>query len=476
MPVGELFLGAFLQVLFDRLASGLILAFARRERIYKLLKKWSQTLGIIQAVIDDAEEKQLADKAVKLWLEHLRDLAFDLDDVLDEIATQALKEKSEGVQERSGKIWKFIPSCKDCTPGAFMFKKRMRSRIEEISTRLEDIEKTGNGLNLSQNVRGPLNMNRLPSTSVAPHVYGRDKDKEEVSKLMMRNQENVSIIPIVGMGGIGKTTLAQLIYNDELMTAEFDLKAWVCVSEFDVFTITKTIFHAVTQTSPESKDLNLLQESLKETFSMNKFLLILDDVWNEDYDKWEAFLRPFLVGLPGSKVLVTTRNANIAAMVGSVPSYYVNLLADNDCLSLLAQHALGKSNFNEHPNFKKIGEALVRKCRGLPLAAKALGGLLRSKESPEEWKDVLCSKIWNLPRENNILPVLRLSYHHLPAHLKPLFAYCSIFPKDYEFDTYELVLLWMGEGFIPEPEEGKQRSSWALIVSMSCCQDPFSNH
>ncbi|KAL0379858.1 UNVERIFIED_CONTAM: putative disease resistance protein RGA4 [Sesamum angustifolium] len=225
----------------------------------------------------------------------------------------------------------------------------------------------------------------------------------------MRNQENVSIIPIVGMGGIGKTTLAQLIYNDELMTAEFDLKAWVCVSEeFDVFTITKTIFHAVTQTSPESKDLNLLQERLKETFSMNKFLLILDDVWNEDYDKWEAFLRPFLVGLPGSKVLVTTRNANIAAMVGSVPSYYVNLLADNDCLSLLAQHALGKSNFDEHPNFKKIGEALVRKCRGLPLAAKALGGLLRSKESPEEWKDVLYSKIWNLPRENNILPGFKI--------------------------------------------------------------------
>ncbi|KAL0379857.1 UNVERIFIED_CONTAM: putative disease resistance protein RGA4 [Sesamum angustifolium] len=153
MPVGELFLGAFLQVLFDRLASGLILAFARRERIYKLLKKWSQTLRIIQAVIDDAEEKQLTDNAVKLWLEHLRDLAFDLDDVLDEIATQALMEKSEGVQERSGKIWKFIPSCKDCTPGALMFKKRMRSRIEEISTRLEDIEKTGNSLNLSQNVR-----------------------------------------------------------------------------------------------------------------------------------------------------------------------------------------------------------------------------------------------------------------------------------------------------------------------------------
>ncbi|KAI3445063.1 hypothetical protein Pfo_001728 [Paulownia fortunei] len=461
MPVGELFLGAFLQVLFEKLASGLILAFARRERIYKLLKKWSQTLGIIQAVIDDAEDKQLTDKAVKLWLEHLRDLAYDLDDVLDEISTQALIQKSEGVEERSGKLWKFIPTCKDCTPGAFMFKKRMKSRIEEISIRLEDIAKNGNDLRLSQNVRGPSNqsLNRLPSTSVIePHVCGRDKDKEAVSKLMVGNQENVCVIPIVGMGGIGKTTLAQLIYNDEVMAAGFDLKAWVCVSEeFDVFTITKTIFHSVTQASAESKDLNMLQESLQVTFSKKKFLLILDDVWNQDYVKWDAFLRPFLVGLPGSKVLVTTRDARIASMVGSVPSYHVNLLTDKDCLSLLTQHALGRRNFDEHPNLKRIGEALARKCKGLPLAAKTLGGLLRSKESPEEWEDVLYSKIWNLPKENNILPVLRLSYHHLPPHLKHLFAYSSIFPKDYEFDKYELVLLWMGEGFLPQPEGRKTK-------------------
>ncbi|PIN23638.1 Apoptotic ATPase [Handroanthus impetiginosus] len=465
MAVGELFLGAFLQVLFDKLGSGLILAFARRERIYKLLKKWSLTLRLIRAKIDDAEEKQLTDRAVKLWLEHLRDLAYDLDDVLDEIATQALIQKSEGVKERSGKVWKFIPSCKDCTPGAFVFKKRMKSKIEEISNRLDDIARNGNDLNLIQNVGGSSSQSiaRLPSTSVIdPHVFGRDKDKEALSNLMVDNLDKVSIIPIVGMGGIGKTTLAQLIYNDEIMSAGFDLKAWVCVSEFDVFTITKTIFHAVTQTSPESKDLNMLQERLQKTFSKKKFLLILDDVWNEDYGKWEAFLRPLLSGLPGSKVLVTTRDTRIASMVGSVPCYHVNLLNDKDCLSLLAQHALGKRDFDEHPNLKRISEALVRKCKGLPLAAKTLGGLLRSKKTPAEWEDVLYSKIWDLPKENGILPVLRLSYHHLPSHLKHLFAYCSIFPKDYEFDKYELVLLWMGEGFLPDLEGRKTKEQWGF--------------
>ncbi|KAG8391189.1 hypothetical protein BUALT_Bualt01G0161800 [Buddleja alternifolia] len=376
-----------------------------------------------------------------------------------ELFLGAFLQKSEGVNERTGKAWKFIPSCTDCSPGAFMFKKRMQSRIVDISTRLEDIVKNGNDLNLSQNVGGHSKLCRVASTSVIePHIYGREKDKEAVSKLMLGNQEKVGVIPIVGMGGIGKTTLAQLIYNDDVMAGGFDIKAWVCVSEeFDVFTITKTIFHSVTQTSTESKDLNMLQQSLQVTFSKSKFLLILDDVWNEDYVKWKELLRPFLVGLPGSKVLVTTRNDRIALMVGSVPSYHVELLTDNDCLSLLAQHALEENNFDAHPNLRRIGEALVRKCKGLPLAAKTLGGLLRSKKSPAEWDDVLHSKIWDLPKENNILPVLRLSYHHLPSHLKHLFAYCYIFPKDYEFNKNELVLIWMGEGFLQEPEGRKTK-------------------
>ncbi|KAK6163004.1 hypothetical protein DH2020_002845 [Rehmannia glutinosa] len=320
----------------------LILAFARRERIYKLLKKWSQTLEIIQAVIDDAEEKQLTDKPVKLWLEHLRDLAYDLDDVLDEICTQALIQKSKGVDENTSSIiCKFIPSFSHLTPGAFMFKKRMRSRIEEISNRLENIARNGNDLKLSQNVGGLKKTNRTPTTSVIEsHVCGRDKDKEAVCKLMVANQENVCVIPIVGMGGIGKTTLAQLIYNDEVMASILSL-------EF-----------------------------------------------------------------------------------GSTRAR--------------------KEEFRRTSDLKRIGEKLARKCKGLPLAAKTLGGLLRSKESPAEWEDVLYSKIWNLPRDNNILPVLRLSYHHLPPHLKHLFAYTSVFPKDYEFDKYELVLLWMGEGFLPQ--------------------------
>ncbi|KAK6140529.1 hypothetical protein DH2020_025728 [Rehmannia glutinosa] len=335
MAVGEIFLAAFLQVLFEKLASQLILAFARREKIYKLLEKWRQTLVNIQAVINDAEEKQLTDEHVKLWLEDLRYLAYDLDDVLDEISTQALIQKSKGFEENkiSEKIRNFIPYISDLTPGAFMFKKRMRSRIEEISDRLENSAKNGNHFKLSQNVGGPSSnqwANTTPSTSVIePHVCGRKKDKEVLCKLMKNNQEHICVIPIVGMGGIGKTTLAQLIYNDEATVADFELRAWVCVSEeFDVFSITKSIFHSMM-------------------------------IWNENYEKWDVFLRPFTVGSSGSKVLVTTRNNGVASMVGSVPSYQVNLLTDDECTSLLAQHALGRRNFEEHQDLKRNGTSIL---------------------------------------------------------------------------------------------------------------------
>ncbi|KAL2461206.1 putative disease resistance RPP13-like protein 1 [Abeliophyllum distichum] len=463
MPLGELFLSAFIQVLFQQLASGLVLAFTHREKIETHRRKWNQYLTNILAVLDDAEDKQLTDKPIKVWLEGLRDLFYDLEDILDEITTQALIQRlEEGVQPRTSLLLRLIPTCNSFLPGALLSNYRMLSKIKEISNRFEDIVKQRNGLNLTGNIGGHYNrllVTRLPSTSLnEPQIYGRDKDKEAVSKLLTGDgvcNEDVCVVPIVGMGGIGKTTLAQLVYNDRDVKGRFHVRAWVCVSEeFDVFTITKTIYKYVTGDSGDSKDLNMLQVSLQQKLSKSKFLIVLDDVWNEDYEKWNFLCRPFQFGQPGSRIILTTRHDHVALNVGSVQAYHMKLLTDGDCLSLLAHHA--KRSINADPDLREIGKGLVRKCKGLPLAAKALGGLLRSKGSKKEWEDVLKSKIWDLPEENNILNVLRLSYRHLPSHLKHLFAYCSIFPKDYEFEKNELVLLWMGEGFL-QLERGNKR-------------------
>ncbi|KAF8037926.1 hypothetical protein BT93_B0696 [Corymbia citriodora subsp. variegata] len=252
------------------------------------------------------------------------------------------------------------------------------------------------------------------------------------------------------MGGVGKTALAQRVYNDPRVSSCFERRAWVCVSDvFDVLNITKTILQSITGLSCEGKDLNWLQVKLKDDLIGKKFLVVLDDVWNEKYGEWTTLLKPFELGAKGSKIIVTTRNLSVAFLTGALP-YPLKELSLGSCTSLLAYHALGTRNFERHPDLVIVGKKIVEKCKGLPLVAKLLGGLLRNRKNPDAWEAILNNRIWDLEaRENNeILPALKLSYTHLPSYLKRCFAYCAIFPKDYKIDKDELVLLWIAEGFL----------------------------
>ena len=124
-------------------------------------------------------------------------------------------------------------------------------------------------------------------------------------------------------------------------------------------------------------------------------------------------------------------------------------LSDEDCWSIFAKHAFRTSNPAEHPTLKRMGEKIVKKCKGLPLATKVLGGLLHPEVEAEEWNRILNSKIWELSTDkSSIRRALMLSYYHLPPHLKQCFSYCSIFPKGNEFEKEKLVLMWMAEGFL----------------------------
>ncbi|XP_039071975.1 putative disease resistance RPP13-like protein 1 [Hibiscus syriacus] len=331
----------------------------------------------------------------------------------------------------------------------------MESKLEEVLGRLEYLVNQKHILGLKENCRGEKAFQRVPATSLLDEsdVYGRDGEKEEIMKLLHPQnltENQIDVIPIVGMGGLGKTTLAQLIYNDEKVDKWFELKAWVCVSEeFDVFRITKTILEEITPSCDRNQNLNQLQLKLKEKLLGKKFLIVLDDVWNQNYVHWKELSSPFTFGAKNSKIIVTTRDNNVAAIMRNVPTYYLDVLSDDDCWKLFANHAFDDTSPSKHPNLMAIGKAIVKRCNGLPLAAKALGGLLRCKLDTDEWSKLLHSNFWDIPDDAcNILPALRLSYYYLPSHLKRCFAYCSIFPKDYEFQKEELICLWMAEGLL----------------------------
>ncbi|CAL5380221.1 unnamed protein product [Camellia sinensis] len=464
MHVGEIFLDTFIQRLSEKLVSTVLLKFAGREQVHTLFEKWSRKLAEIRAFLDDAEEKQIENRYVKMWLEELRDLAYDMDDILDEFDTEALQCKlTSETQVASTKKRKWYTRLNPTTLLSD-FTRSYTSKIEEITTRLQNIFEGGRGLGLHNIVAGESAKarHRSPSTCIIhePRICGRDEEKKEIIDFLLSSESSdskVGVIPIVGMGGLGKTTLARMVYNDEVVDNNFDLRAWVCVSdEFDILRISKVILESITHKPCEFKELNQVQVQLKQNLVGKKILIVLDDVWDKKYNDWKVLKSPFNDGAPGSKIIVTTRDGDVASSMGTVQNHLLRHLSEHDCWSVFAQHAFGDRSMDANPNLERIGREIVGKCKGLPLAARTLGDLLQNKER-DEWENVLNSKIWDLTEpDSEIPPALRLSYHHLPIHLKRCFAYCSILPKDYEFEEKELVFLWMAEGLLQQ-QNGQKR-------------------
>ncbi|XP_027922471.1 putative disease resistance protein At3g14460 [Vigna unguiculata] len=455
--VGGALLSAFLQVAFDRLASPQFVDFFRGRKLdEKLLGNLNIMLHSINALADDAEQKQFTDPHVKAWLLSVKEAVFDAEDLLGEIdyeLTRCQVEAGSEPQTFTDKVSTFFNSTFSS------FNKKIESEMREVLEKLEYLAKQKGALGLKEGIysgdsSGSKVSQKLPSSSLVVEtvIYGRDVDKEIIFNWLTSetgNHNHPSVLSIVGMGGLGKTTLAQHVYNDtKLEEAKFDITAWVCVSDhFNVLTVTKTILEAVTKSKDDSGDLQMVHERLKEKISGKKFFLVLDDVWNERQEKWEAVQTPLSYGAPGSRILVTTRGEKVASIMRS-KVHRLKQLKKDICWNVFEKHALRDDELELNDEKKEIGRRIVQKCKGLPLALKTIGSLLRTKSSISDWQSVLESDIWDLPKEVEIMPALLLSYQHLPSHLKRCFAYCALFPKDYKFDKKELILLWIAQDFL----------------------------
>ncbi|RVW23477.1 putative disease resistance protein RGA4 [Vitis vinifera] len=433
-------------------------AFQKILSMYGLPKepaKLKEKLDTVRAVLLDAEEKQLKSHAVQHWVQRLKLFMYDADDFLDDMATHYLQRGG-----LTSQVSHFFSSSNQV-----VFRCKMSHRLKDIKERLGDIQNDISLLNLIPCVHTEEKNSWRDTHSfvLASEIVGRDENKEEIVKLLSSNNEkNLSIVAIVGIGGLGKTTLAQLVYNDERLVKHFELKIWVCVSDdsddgFDVNMMIKKILKSISNEDVASLDLNGSKDKLHEKIREKRFLIVLDDVWNQNFEKWDKVRILLMVGAKGSKIVVTTRKTKVASIMGDSSPFILKGLEENQSWNLFSKIAFRERLENVHPNIIGIGKEIATMCKGVPLIIKTLGTMLQFESEERNWLSIKNNEnLLSLQDENyNVLPVLKLSYDNLPTHLRQCFSYCALFPKDYEIKKKLLVQLWTAQDYIQSSNENE---------------------
>ncbi|KAJ1429966.1 Virus X resistance protein-like, coiled-coil domain [Sesbania bispinosa] len=470
IDMAESFVFDIAESLLKKLASYAHEEASQAYGVYDDLQRIKDTLAIVKGVLLDAEVKKEQKHGLREWLRQIQRICCYAEDVLDGFECHNMQKQ---VVEASGntrmKVGHFFSSS-----NPLVFRLRMAHQIKDIRDRLDKVAADGNKFGLERiyvDPRHTVQTREMTHSHVdALDVIGRENDREEIIHLLMQphphgdsdGDKSLCVIPILGIGGLGKTTLAKLVFNDKRIDELFQLKMWVCVSnDFDIRQIIIKIIDCASASAPtptiafghqeniNGLDIEQLQRRLRYKLSGQKFLLILDDIWNDDRAKWIKLKDLIKVGAVGSKILMTTRSNSIASMMGTVPPYILEGLSPKNCLYLFVKWAFKEGEEEKYPNLVEIGKEIVKKCQGVPLAVRTLGSSLFSNLDIDKWEFVRDHKIWNLKQnEDDILSVLKLSYDQIPSYLRHCFAYFSLYPKDYLFSSDEVTNLWVALGLV----------------------------
>ncbi|TVU26660.1 hypothetical protein EJB05_29215, partial [Eragrostis curvula] len=425
------------------------------------MKKMGVKLGDLKKFLADADRRNITDELVQGWVKELKGAMYDATDILDLCQLKAMK---QGPSQDKGCL----------NPLLFCMRNPLHAhdvgrRLRNLNEKLDEISKRSTTFNFNltsyeDHERKMESSRRLPcpeTTGQLDLVVIGEKIKEDTRNLVetltlkeetIHEDNKVMVFAIVGVGGIGKTTLAKNIFNNEIIQQEFQKKIWVSVNQdySDTELLKRTIEAA--GGNQAGNTMEVLQKTLKETLEGCKTLLVMDDVWN--YRAWEGVLRtPLTNALPqGSRVLVTTRNYRIArGMMAQEPYHNIEKLNPEDAWSLLKKQVVRNVNDESQVEMlKDIGMGIIEKCDGLPLAVKVMGGvLLQKNRRRNDWEAVLKDSVWSvsqMPEELN--SAVYLSYQDLDPPLKPCFLYFSLLPKSERFSVHDIVGMWISEGII----------------------------
>ncbi|XWS63080.1 hypothetical protein CRYUN_Cryun06bG0066100 [Craigia yunnanensis] len=459
--------------LLERLSSFLQNEVELLEGIPEDLEYIKDELQSMKAVLRVADSAREGNEELKVWVQQVREVAYDTEDVLDEYKLDLVNDHRHGIDAFLYNVCCFSKSLKA--------QHRIASKIHGIKSRISNISaRRPTYDNNGTNEQGPSS-----TATVNPWLDGRgeallldsvdlvgiDEPKKQLINWLVEGNSGRKVVSVVGMGGSGKTTLVKQVYDNANVKKHFTVNVWIPISHpFKIKELLRNmvrqLFDSIRRPVPQGvddMDATFLKMVIKAFLQPRRYLIVLDDVWN--INEWEVVNHALANNSRGSRVLLTTRNSEVAftSCIESEDEFFnVKPLSPDESWILFCKKCFRQNTCP--PELEKHSRSILEKCEGLPLAIVAIGGVLATKRrTVAEWETVyrsLGAEIEDNSKLINFKEVLLLSFNDLPYHLKYCFLYLSLFPEYHLIENMRLIRLWIAEGFV-ELKEGKTQEEVA---------------
>ncbi|XP_020700665.1 disease resistance protein RGA2-like [Dendrobium catenatum] len=458
----DAFMSKFSSLLADLVYEEVIMLLGVKDELQTLGRRMTR----IQYLLKDAEKKKFDESSIELWLSELKDVMYDAEEIIDLCrieGTQMLADQNPESRTSSVRCdFSSVFSCFTSVP----LRHEIGNKIKDINERLKEIYEDRERYKLekstiSETPQITLIDSRQTSSMNDPFVVGREVEiaaNSLVDRLLGEKvNEKCSLFAITGMGGIGKTTLAQKIFNHPKIKTYFNLDpVWVCVSQtYSKIELLKQVIRGAKKNNGDANTISELQIILSDSIASGQsFFLVLDDVWKKDV--WvDLFRIPLCKSNASVRILITTRDQNVAKEMQAAYTHSVTHLSEESSWDMLRRRLFSEEEEELANGLKEVGLKIVNKCKGLPLAINVIIGVLLTKpRSKKAWEAFLRNDAWSVSQfPEELRGALYLSFEDLPSHLKQCFLYFSLYPEDACFDLHEFIQLWVAEGFITKKQD-----------------------